>query len=80
MPKSTRIGDLGCGEAQIAQSLVPKGFRQVWSFDLAKANAYVTVCNIRTVPLKSRSLDVVVFCLALMGTDFHDFLLEANRT
>lgn len=31
------------------------------------------------VPLKDKSVDIVVFCLSLMGTNFPSFLLEANR-
>ena len=31
------------------------------------------------VPLKSGSVQVVVFCLSLMGTNVKDFLLEAGR-
>nr|XP_027208258.1 ribosomal RNA-processing protein 8-like [Penaeus vannamei] len=30
-------------------------------------------------PLKSGSVDVVVFCLSLMGTNIKDFVTEANR-
>ena len=35
--------------------------------------------DISRVPLGSGSLDVGVFCLSLMGTNFPDFLREANR-
>ena len=31
------------------------------------------------VPLKPASVDVVVFCLSLMGTNLVDFLREAHR-
>uniref|UniRef100_A0A3B3Z8Y9 Ribosomal RNA-processing protein 8 n=1 Tax=Periophthalmus magnuspinnatus TaxID=409849 RepID=A0A3B3Z8Y9_9GOBI len=31
------------------------------------------------VPLKDSSVDIVVFCLSLMGTNLADFLKEANR-
>lgn len=30
-------------------------------------------------PLDSSSVDVAVFCLSLMGTDFPSYLQEANR-
>ena len=32
------------------------------------------------VPLKHGTLDVAIFCLSLMGTDFMKFLKEAHRT
>jgi ribosomal RNA-processing protein 8 len=31
------------------------------------------------VPLKDKQLDVAIFSLSLMGTNFPDFLQEANR-
>jgi len=31
------------------------------------------------VPLEAKSVDVVVFCLALMGTNLADFIREAHR-
>ena len=31
------------------------------------------------MPLEEESVDVAVFCLSLMGTNFPDFLVEANR-
>merc|ERR1712071_416483 len=30
-------------------------------------------------PLENRSVNVVIFCLSLMGTNVNDFLIEANR-
>lgn len=36
-------------------------------------------CDIQQVPLLASTLDVAVFCLSLMGTNFPDFLVEANR-
>lgn len=53
--------------------------QKVRSFDLVAANERVTACDITSVPLPSASLDVVVFCLALMGTNHVDFLVEAHR-
>jgi ribosomal RNA-processing protein 8 len=31
------------------------------------------------VPLPDKSVDVAVFCLALMGTNYSDYLIEAHR-
>ncbi|XP_068701832.1 uncharacterized protein [Montipora foliosa] len=69
------IADFGCGEAVIAQSVKNK----VHSFDLVAKNELVTACNMAKVPLKPASVDVVVFCLSLMGTNLVDFLREAHR-
>eukprot|EP00927_Polykrikos_kofoidii_P031857 TRINITY_DN27293_c0_g1_i1.p1 TRINITY_DN27293_c0_g1~~TRINITY_DN27293_c0_g1_i1.p1 ORF type:complete len:439 (-),score=86.91 TRINITY_DN27293_c0_g1_i1:203-1519(-) len=77
VPKGSTIGDFGCGEALIALELV--GHHTVHSFDLIAVNERVTPCNIANVPLADGSLDVAVFCLALMGTDWLSFLAEARR-
>ena len=31
------------------------------------------------VPLGDESVDIVIFCLSLMGKNIGDFLIEANR-
>lgn len=76
VPAGSTIGDFGCGEARLAAEL--KSHR-VHSFDLVKVNERVTPCNLADVPLEDGSLDVAVFCLALMGTDWPMFLEEAHR-
>ncbi|QPG74834.1 hypothetical protein FOA43_002170 [Brettanomyces nanus] len=52
---------------------------EIHSFDLKKMNDKITVADIKHVPLKNRSCSVVIFCLSLMGTNFLDFIKEANR-
>lgn len=52
---------------------------EVHSFDLKKANERITVADIKNVPLPDESVHVVVFCLALMGTNFLDFVREGLR-
>lgn len=51
----------------------------VHSFDLKKANERITVADIKNVPLEDESCNIVIFCLALMGTNFLDFVEEAYR-
>lgn len=70
------VADFGCGEAQLALSLPAA---RVHSFDLVAANDFVTVCNMAHTPLQADSVDVVVFCLSLMGTNLSGFIKEANR-
>jgi ribosomal RNA-processing protein 8 len=75
------IADLGCGDAQLAQSL--KGAQklnlQIHSFDLHPANKYITKADISQLPLADGAVDVAIFCLALMGTNWPDFIDEAWR-
>lgn len=69
------VADMGCGDARLAASVSNK----VHSFDLVSRNPKVVACDIAHVPLANESTDVVVFCLALMGTNIADFLKESHR-
>ena len=75
MPRGSVVADMGCGEARLSREVPHK----VHSFDLVAANKRVTACNIAHVPLEDASVDAVVFCLALMGTDYVAFLREGRR-
>jgi len=52
---------------------------KVRSFDLVKVNDLVEVCDMANVPLDDDSVDVAIFCLSLMGTNFLAFVREACR-
>ena len=69
------IGDFGCGDAMLAKSLP---HFTVHSFDLVAVNDFVTPCDMKCVPLGSNVLDVAVYCLSLMGTDFMSFIKEVH--
>ncbi|TFJ97837.1 myc-associated zinc finger protein [Platysternon megacephalum] len=74
-PASLVVADFGCGDCKIATSVRNK----VHSFDLVALSPRVTVCDMAKVPLADESVDVTVFCLALMGTNLREILEEANR-
>ncbi|KAJ4164577.1 hypothetical protein LMH87_006246 [Akanthomyces muscarius] len=76
------IADLGCGDAALAQSLqTDKGKMRldVKSYDLQSPHALVTKADIANLPLEEGSVNVAIFCLALMGTNWIDFIEEAFR-
>lgn len=76
------IADLGCGDARLASALQPlhSALRlRVHSFDLHAASPLVTRADIAAVPLADATVDVAVLCLALMGTNWPDFVDEAFR-
>jgi len=51
----------------------------VHSLDLVASAPGVIACNMAHTPLGSCSCDVAVFSLALMGTDYGEYLVEAAR-
>ncbi|NXD46267.1 RRP8 protein, partial [Copsychus sechellarum] len=74
-PASLVVADFGCGDCTLAASVK----NQVHCFDLVALSPRVTVCDMAKVPLAAESVDVAVFCLALMGTNLQEILGEANR-
>jgi ribosomal RNA-processing protein 8 len=53
---------------------------EVYSFDLVSGgNPLVTPADMSNVPLSDESVDVGVYCLALMGTNVADFVRESWR-
>jgi superfamily II DNA or RNA helicase len=72
-----RVGDFGCGEAMIAAQAGAR--HSIHSFDHVAINKSVIACDIAHVPLLAQSLDVAIFCLSLMGSNFTDYIREAHR-
>ncbi|KAI9877353.1 MAG: 25S rRNA (adenine645-N1)-methyltransferase [Pleopsidium flavum] len=76
------IADLGCGDALLSQTLATSTRKlklKILSFDLHSTNPLVTKADIAHLPLADGSVDVAIFCLALMGTNWIDFVEEAWR-
>jgi SAM-dependent methyltransferase len=71
------VADLGCGDAAMEKYFRGSGV-VVHSFDLV-GNDVVVACDIAHTPLKREQVDVVVFSLSLMGTNYLDFIKEAWR-
>jgi len=80
------IADLGCGTASLSYRLQPhlQTLNLTFhSFDLSQPTGpsknLVTIADIKALPLPENSVDVAIFCLALMGTNWLDFIDEAYR-
>ncbi|GAB0132537.1 hypothetical protein EsDP_00000970 [Epichloe bromicola] len=76
------IADLGCGDARLAESLQKESAKlrlDVKSFDLQSPSPLVTKADIANLPLEDGSVNIAIFCLALMGTNWIDFVEEAYR-
>lgn len=69
------VADFGCGNASLAKTIQNK----VFSIDLVSTEPSVIACDMSKTPLDSKSVDVAVFCLSLMGVDYPSYLKEANR-
>lgn len=76
------IADLGCGDARLSQNLdkFKKQLKlEMFNCDLQATNSLVTKADIANLPLKDGTIDLAIFCLALMGTNWIDFIEEAFR-
>ncbi|PGH35927.1 ribosomal RNA-processing protein 8 [[Emmonsia] crescens] len=76
------IADLGCGDAKLARVLTPssKALKlKLLSFDLHVADPLITKADISVLPVADGTVDVAIFCLSLMGTNWVSFVEEAWR-
>lgn len=77
------IADLGCGDAQLARGLMPSAQKlnlKLLSYDLhAPKGSPITKADISNLPAEDGSVDVAIFCLSLMGTNWVSFVEEAWR-
>jgi ribosomal RNA-processing protein 8 len=74
--KGMKIADFGCGEGKLHLELIKAGHPEenLFSFDAGKPEGsefcHITQSDIANVPIPNNSVDVCVFCLSLMGTNF----------
>ncbi|MEO6723893.1 MAG: methyltransferase-like protein, partial [Blastocatellia bacterium] len=67
-----------CGEAKLAEAVSDR--HKVHSFDHVAVSNDVTACDMAHVRLDPETLDVAIFSLSLMGSNFTDYIREAHRT
>ena len=70
------VGDFGCGECLLAAELP----NRVIGIDHVALHEDVIACDMASTTVDSASLDVAVFSLSLMGTNWEAYLREAYRT
>ena len=76
------IADLGCGDAALARACQTQAKAlqlKFHNYDLHAPNSFVTKADIAKLPLRDGEIDVAVFCLSLMGTNWIDFVEDAWR-
>jgi hypothetical protein len=71
------IADFGCGEALVAKAVSDR--HTVHSFDHVAIDEGVIEGDMSRTNLESESVDVALFSLSLMGSNFTDYLREAYR-
>jgi superfamily II DNA or RNA helicase len=71
-----RIADLGCGECLLSD-LLPK--HNIQGYDHVAFDSRVISADISCLKCKNESYDVAVLSLALMGANWADYIIEANR-
>lgn len=40
---------------------------------------FIKVADIKNLPIATNSIEIAIFCLALMGVNYLEFLIESNR-
>lgn len=70
------VGDFGCGENLLSKEVKNK----VYAFDHVAIDDTVYACDIKNAPIDDSVLDVAVFSLSLMGSNYVDYFKEAYRT
>ena len=71
-----RIADLGCGECLLSD-LLPK--HNIQGYDHVAFDSRVISADISCLQCENESYDVAVLSLALMGANWADYIIEANR-
>jgi hypothetical protein len=71
------IADFGCGEALVAKAVSDR--HTVHSFDHVAIDEGVIEGDMSKTNLEPESVDVALFSLSLMGSNFTDYLREAYR-
>jgi ubiquinone/menaquinone biosynthesis C-methylase UbiE len=71
------IADFGCGEALVAKAVSDR--HTVHSFDHVAIDESVIEGDMAKTNLDPESVDVALFSLSLMGSNFTDYLREAYR-
>jgi ubiquinone/menaquinone biosynthesis C-methylase UbiE len=78
--KRTRnVVDMGCGKAQIACHFANDKRFSFINYDHISSNENVEVQDISQIPLEDHSVEICILCLAMWGSNCHDYIMEAHR-
>ncbi len=78
--KRTRsVVDMGCGKAQIANHFTNDSRFSFTNYDHVSSKENVLVQDISQTPLEDHSVEICILCLAMWGSNCHDYVREAYR-
>lgn len=78
--KRTRtVVDMGCGKAQIADHFANDIRFTFINYDHVSSKENVLVQDISKTPLEDDSIEICILCLAMWGSNCHDYVKEAFR-
>lgn len=78
--KRTRsVVDMGCGKAQIADHFANNNRFSFINYDHVSSNENVLVQDISNTGLEDHSVEICILCLAMWGSNCHDYVREAYR-
>ena len=78
--KRTRsVVDMGCGKAQIAEHFVNDTRFSFINYDHVSSNENVLVQDISNTGLEDHSVEICILCLAMWGSNCHDYVREVHR-
>jgi superfamily II DNA or RNA helicase len=78
--KRTRsVVDMGCGKAQIAEHFANDSRFTFINYDHVSSKENVLVQDISQTPLEDDSVEICILCLAMWGSNCHDYVREAYR-
>jgi superfamily II DNA or RNA helicase len=78
--KRTRsVVDMGCGKAQIAEHFANDTRFTFINYDHVSSKENVLVQDISNTGLEDHSVEICILCLAMWGSNCHDYVREAYR-
>jgi ribosomal RNA-processing protein 8 len=73
------VVDMGCGKARISKHFKESTKFEFHNYDHVSYNEDITRCDISCLPEEGDEVNICILCLALMGSNCHDYIKEAYR-
>ena len=77
--RSKTIVDMGCGKAQIAEYFKDDKRFNFINYDHISSSDNIISCDISNIPDDDYSVEICILCLAMWGSNCHDYIKESNR-